>query len=338
MQTRTIAILGACIAVVAAVLTVAWYYAASPGQPIEQGRPLSIGFKPFEPAALIFIAEDRGYFSKNGLNVTIREYESGAAAMTGLDAGEIGIALSAEYPVVTAAFGKKNISILASIDQYQSGYIVGRKDRGIRNVSDLRGKRIGVTKGTIGEFYFGRFLELNGIATQDVTLVDTPLSPPVETIAGGNVDAIVILHADLGRFRKRLGDNMTAWKEESKRMTYTVLVSDNDWIAGHRDDVARLLLSLDMADAYLTTHPAEAKETIQKRLNCTDAYIAEVWPDHRFGLTLDQTLILAMEDEARWTIATNLTEKRRIPNFLDYIDATGMDTVRPDSVDIIGRA
>ncbi len=61
---------------------------------------------------------------------------------------------------------------LATIDKGDFTYLVARKDRGIVNVSDLRGKRIGTTKGTIAEFHLGRFLALNGITLQDVTLVD----------------------------------------------------------------------------------------------------------------------------------------------------------------------
>jgi hypothetical protein len=61
-----------------------------------------------------------------------------------------------------------------------------------------------------------------------------------------------------------------------------------------------------------------------------------VWPDHQFALSLDQSLVLAMEDEGRWMIDNNLTGEKTIPDFRKYIYTRGLEGVKPDSVNIIG--
>ena len=55
-----------------------------------------------------------------------------------------------------------------------------------------------------------------------------------------------------------------------------------------------------------------------------------VWQQNRFSLTLDQSLVLAMEDEARWMIANNLTNATAVPDFRQYIytDGTGKREAR----------
>jgi NitT/TauT family transport system substrate-binding protein len=68
----------------------------------------------------------------------------------------------------------------------------------------------------------------------------------------------------------------------------------------------------------------------------SNTYIDKVWPDHQFTLSLDQSLILAMEDEGRWMISKNLTEKHTIPNYLEYVYSDGMKGVKPGSVGIAG--
>ncbi len=40
-----------------------------------------------ETGALVYVAEDQGYFEENGLEVTIKDYESGKAAADALLAG-----------------------------------------------------------------------------------------------------------------------------------------------------------------------------------------------------------------------------------------------------------
>jgi NitT/TauT family transport system substrate-binding protein len=60
-----------------------------------------------------------------------------------------------------------------------------------------------------------------------------------------------------------------------------------------------------------------------------------VWPQNRFGLSLDQSLVLAMEDEARWTIANNMTNATAMPDFGKYIYTESLAKVRPGSINII---
>jgi NitT/TauT family transport system substrate-binding protein len=86
--------------------------------------------------------------------------------------GDAQIAEAAEFPVVATAFQKNQLRLIASNDRFENDYLIGRQDRGISAISDLKGKRIGVGLGTITEFYLGRFLALHGMKLQDVTLVD----------------------------------------------------------------------------------------------------------------------------------------------------------------------
>jgi len=56
-------------------------------------EPISIAYAPFESTALFWIALDRQYFSNNGLDLTLLEYESGSAALTGVLGGKADIAV-----------------------------------------------------------------------------------------------------------------------------------------------------------------------------------------------------------------------------------------------------
>ena len=56
---------------------------------------------------------------------------------------------------------------------------------------------------------------------------------------------------------------------------------------------------------------------------------------YQYSLLLDQSLILAMEDEARWMITNNLTSETQTPDFLDYIYEDGLKTIKPNALNII---
>jgi NitT/TauT family transport system substrate-binding protein len=128
---------------------------------------------------------------------------------------------------------------------------------------------------------------------------------------------------------------MVAWPIQSSQKGYVVLTCRNDWAASHPETINRFLKSITQAEEYAITHPAEAKKIIQKWMNYTDATMGAVWPDHEYSLTLDQSLVTAMEDEGRWMIANNLTNETTIPDFMGYIDKNGLRTIKPEAVNIL---
>ena len=159
---RMILIILAFLMVVLGVAFVLWPHAAK--EYSGKIESITIGYAPFESATLYFIAEDQHFFSQNGLNVTSRQYATGAAALGGIVSGEANIAVGiSEFPLVGRAFQKSRIRIMGNIDRADFIYLVARKDRGIGEVSDLRGRRVGTTFGTVAHFHLGRFLNLHGM-------------------------------------------------------------------------------------------------------------------------------------------------------------------------------
>lgn len=332
-------IFAAAVAVVFAVTLVvsgAWPFPNSGTTYSDSAEPITIGVTPYEYSALTFIAEDQGYFAGNGLSVTIRNFNTTLAALKGLENDETDISSSSEYTLLPEAFKKENISVIGCIDKYQTIYLISRKDRGIENASDLKGKKIGLTRKGQVEFSLGRFLDLHGMSIHDVTLVDLLPSQYVDALANGSIDSLVAVDSFIDQSKEKLGSNLILWSAQSSQSGYFVIVCRNNWASSHSEQINRFLKSLVQAEEYTINHPAEAKAIVQKRLNYTDASIAAIWPNHRFSLTLDQSLIAAMEDEGRWMIANNLTSEKKIPNFRNYVNTKGLEVVNPEAVNIIG--
>jgi NitT/TauT family transport system substrate-binding protein len=328
----------AAIAAFAAITLVglgAWYFTNSGATSLGTAEPLIIGGPALEQSAFIYIAEDQGYFARNGLNVTIRDdYPSGVGPVSDMMLGRLDISTSSEYPVIAQVFSKKNISIIGTIDKYQNEEIICRRDRGIENISDLKWKKIGLPKKTICEFFLGRFLNLHSMSLHDVALMDLPASQSVDAVTNGSVDAIIYYQPYVYAIEDRLDDNGVTWQAQSNQLLYGVMSCRNDWAVGHGKQINRLLKSLAMAEEYIIDHPEEAKAIVQKRLNFSDAYMETVWPNHEFTLALDQSLLIAMNDEGRWMINNNLTTEKTLPYFRDYIYTKGLEEIKPESVNI----
>ena len=296
-----------------------------------------MAYSPFESTALVWIAEDQRFFARNGLDVVLRKYDAGVSALDGMINGEADIAVGTnEFPLVGRALQKAGIRTVGSIAKSEFIYIIGRKDRGIEKVSDLKGKRVGTTFRTIAEFYLGRFLELNGMNMQDMVVVD--LKTPeewVNAVVNGDIDAVATAQPYANSAGEGLGTNAVVWSAQSSQPLYTQVIATNEWITRNPGLVTRFLKSLAQAEEYAIRNPAEAKAIVQKRLNLDAAYMETVWSQNQFSLSLDQSLITAMESEARWMIASNLTSEKQVPDFLDYIYEDALKTVKPEAVSII---
>jgi len=314
----------------------AGYFANSPDTSTGKVESITIGLASSAPAYTpIYIAQSQGFFAGNGLNVTIREYDSGQDAIKGMLNGEVDIAGGTEGGIIGSALNKRKFKVFSTIDKNQGFYLTGRKDRGIEDILDLNGKRVGVTLGGIGEFYLGRFLELHRLKIHDISLVNVKPPSTMDAITGGDVDAVVVHQPYSHNIRERLGANGITWQVQSSQPIYTIVITRSDWISGHPKLVIQFLNALAQAEGFILNHPAEAKATVQKLLNYDDAFVAENWHEHQFSLSLDQSLVLAMEDEARWMINNNLTSEKQVPDFLDYIYLDGLEKIKPESVNII---
>ena len=116
---------------------------------------------------------------------------------------------------------------------------------------------------------------------------------------------------------------------------FSPIICRDEWITHHPKLVTQLLKSLAQAEEYVMNHPVEAESILQKRLHLNDSYAKTAWLRNEFSLSLDQSFILAMEDEARWMIKNNLTSEKQVPDFMNYIHVDGLKAVKPEAVKII---
>ncbi len=334
---RNLIVIAVAILVVVIVLS-SFVYLNSQKPYAGKMESIDAAYSPFESVTLFLVAEEQNFFSQNGLNVTSHKYPTGAGALDGVLKGEADIVVgTTEFPFTARVLNQARISTIGSIAKSEFTYLAARADRGINEISDLKGKTIGTTFGTIAHFYLGRFLELNGLNIQDVTLVD--LKTPtewVDAVVNGSIDAVATAqpYADLAK--NGLGDNAVVWSIQSNQPLYAQAIAADDWITNNPELVTRFLKALLQAEDFTINHPSEAKAIVKNQLVLSDAYTDKVWSQNRFSLSLDQSLLSAMQDEAQWLISNKLTNATAVPNLIDYLYTKGLTSVKPGAVNIIG--
>lgn len=308
----------------------------SPGKAAKPSDTVTVGMEATAVNSLIYLAEELKYFSENGLDVRLKDrYPSGAAAVQGMLKGEVHLATAAELAIVRHALARQSVHTLATIDMFMHMKLVGRKDRGVVKVADLKGKKIGIPMKSAAEFQFGRFLDLQGLKRSELSIVDVQAPEAVNALTNGLVDAVVTWQPSVMVLEDRLGPKAAIWSVQSGQPMYCVLVASDEVLTKRWDVVRRFLRSLHQAEDYLVRNGAQARRLVQKRLNYDDRYTEKIWPEHQLSLRLDQSLVLAMEDQARWMIENALTNEKQVPNFLDYLREDALKELKPAAVNII---
>ena len=300
-------------------------------------EPITVAYTPYIETGLYWIAENQNYFSKNGLNVTFSEYSSITPAVNDLLSGKVDIVGNmSEFPVVSGAFQNSDISVISCVATSENICLVGRKDRGVSQISGLKGKKVGTIQGTITDFYLSTVLTLNGMTSQDITTVNVKSAAgAVSAIVNGDVDAVIVGQPYADSAEAQLGTNAFLQSAQNYQPLNILAVSTKEWISSNSDTVNKFLKALVQAEEFLTNNPDKAEAIVQQQLGLDDTTMKSSWNQVQFALSLNESLVAAMEAEAQWMIANNLTTSTQIPNFLDYVEENNLKAVKPESVNVI---
>jgi NitT/TauT family transport system substrate-binding protein len=303
----------------------------------QSGPPekVTIAYTTSTNSVLAQIAFVKGYFAEEGLEATPQPYAFGKPALDAVIEGKADLATVATTPVVFAILGGRKITILSVIQtSYKNAAIVARRDRGITKPSDLNGKSIGVTSGTTGDFFMHIFMKAHGIDRTRVKIIDMKPAELPAALRTGRIDAACTWNPSLTQLRKEAGNKGVIFYGESLFTETFNLTARQDFVSQHPETLRKVLQALIKAESFVRQQPAEARRLVAEFTGMDRAILDEMWDDLIFRITLDQSLLVDLEDQTRWAIASGYAKRTDMPNYLDFIHVDGLRSVKPEAVRI----
>lgn len=214
------------------------------------------------------IAVERGFFEKEGLDVTIaRPYATGVDALNALQAGESDL-VQVGVPMIGAVLRGMDLVAVGNYTGNAAKFgsdgtlaVIAGAGSGItKDLKSLKGKKIAASFGTINHLYALAVIEKAGLTPQDVTLVNTP--PPDMTVAllSKGIDAfacwdpvpIVALKDVPGAYEVVRGGELIA------SVGYNVGM--RSWVEKNGPVVEKFLAGLSAADQWMRANPKQAAQ------------------------------------------------------------------------------
>lgn len=137
-----------------------------------------------------YVAKEGGFFDRNGLEVTVNTGPSGSAMVAFLVGNQVNAAFGAEQAGVSAHIVDANVVVVAEGTALLRW--MGILARNIADMDGLKGKRIGIARGTASETLWLSIIAKYGLNAADYTIVNVEAPEMVAAIERGNIDAFVV--------------------------------------------------------------------------------------------------------------------------------------------------
>ena len=235
----------------------------------EPNIPVRASFVPAAPALAAWVAQDRGFFAQQGLNVSLTPVQN-VSLVPGLLGNQIDIGMVTTVDLIKAADGGLNIAAIAGNHMEVAGsttnVLVARKDSGIRSIHDLAGRIVGTPSvGAILHVALLHWMVKEGMNPNSIQAVEIPFPLMADQMAAGRIDVAVSAQPFAARMLAAgnisLGNQLL---QVADPVSATLWIADRTWAASHRAAVAKWTAALNQSRDFIAHDPAAAREILVK--------------------------------------------------------------------------
>lgn len=225
---------------------------------------LPVGYVPDVQFAPLYVAIEKGFYRDEGLDISIDySMENDNTVLVGT--GKLNFAIiSGEQVLLARAQELPVVYVMAWYQKYPVG-IVAKKSSGITQLSDLKGKKIGLP-GLYGANYIGgmALLYSAGLTAKDVSL-DSIGYNQVAALVANQEDAVVIYTANEPVQLQNQGVDYVLFKtSDALDLVANGLITNEATLKENPELVKKMIKATLRGVEYTVDHPDEAFEICKK--------------------------------------------------------------------------
>ncbi|CCE10552.1 conserved exported hypothetical protein [Bradyrhizobium sp. STM 3843] len=214
----------------------------------------------------IWTGVDRGFFDKQGLELDLRQFNTGLEVFQAMVGGSLDVLATGAVLSNFPARGQGKVFLINDIEVATAQLWV-HSDAGIKSYADLKGKRIATSTGTTAHVFLDRALRANGVDPKEVELVNQPMPAAVTAFISGAVPAVALWVPFNVAVRDKVPD---AVKLTDASAYYPQAAIIDGWAAANgfydtnKETLAKLIRGWSEANDYMISQSDAALEALQK--------------------------------------------------------------------------
>ncbi|MHC1681942.1 MAG: ABC transporter substrate-binding protein [Clostridiaceae bacterium] len=214
------------------------------------------------------VAQQKKYFEeeleKVGYTVEYVPFAAlGPAVNEALAGNKVDVAIYADFPGLVLKSKGIDIDLLGIAEDKIHSRMIVKSDSNISSVKELKGKKIGFTKGTYMQKFLLQLLAENGLADKDVELINLT-SDAESALISGNVDALVLTDSSALQL---IADKKVAKEIENTRnhpswSAQSVFVGSHNFAKENSDSIVAIDKALLKAKEYFKSNPDDSYQLL----------------------------------------------------------------------------
>jgi sulfonate transport system substrate-binding protein len=249
------------------------YLPASAAPAADKPKEIRIDWATYNPVSMVL--KDKGWlekeFAKDNISVRWVQTLGSNKALEFLNAGSIDFGSTAGSAALVAKINGNPIKSIYVYSRPEWTALVVRRDSPIAKVSDLRGKRVAVTRGTDPHIFLVRALLDAGLTEKDISPVLLQHPDGKTALIRGDVDAWAGLDPMMAQAEIEDGARLFFRKPDAN--TWGILNVREDFLKDHPDLARRVLAVYEDARKYALANYGELKKTVIAATKLPDAVI-----------------------------------------------------------------
>lgn len=175
----------------------------------------------------------------------------------------------------------------------------------------------------------------NQVSISEVEMINIRTVDLPAALKNNEVDAISVWQPYAQKAKKLLQDNAIELPtSEIYRATFNFAVMKS-FAKDHPEILKRFLRAIDKAATFIKKNREGSQDVIVASFKLDKDLVRAAWNDFVFGIFLDQSLLVAWDEIARWAIENKFTDRQELPNYLNFIHLDALEAVKPESITII---
>ncbi|MBN8916621.1 MAG: ABC transporter substrate-binding protein [Rhizobiales bacterium] len=271
---------------VRAAITAAVLALSSVVAPVFAQTKITIGTGVDPSFSAYYVAKLAGIFEKNGLDVQLNTGPSGSAMVAFVIQNQIQSAFGAEQ----AGIQNFNIdpNVVVAAEGAQMGQWYGMVARGYTSLDQLKGKRIGVARGSGSEVFWLAMVDNLKLNPKDYTIVQVEAPEMIAAMERGNIDAFTSWEPWLTRAVKAIPDAKVVVNSDGILSPRVYVYVNKGWAEKNKPAALAFMRSMVEASDLITKDPEAAAGHVATFLKLDKALTLELVKKVRFDMRLDQ--------------------------------------------------
>ena len=248
------------------IITCWLLFACHSSQPLKVKRhPLKVSFVPFVSYTPLIIAQEKGFFKAQGIDVELSYVDYSQLQQADFSAGKYdGIGLTLGDFIILSATNPDMQAVMVVDESTGADVVVAQSE--IKTIPNLKGKKLGAHLGSFSEVFVTEMLKTSKLTSDDVSLVQVEHLEVPERLQNNAIQAGHTWEPHLSEALK-LGAHILFTSKQTPGLILDLVAFRGEVIRERPEDIRAFVRGWLQGLSYWEANIPEGKEIVSKALN-----------------------------------------------------------------------